>query len=656
MPRIVQKIDDPKIDTEIVSSFLGGLNTFQDESVIKDGELSKARNIILSVDGIEPRPGTEDYGTSSGSKVVGLFGMYLSGGTRQFLRYATGINNKLQKYVSGTPTDVGSATFDASARMTFVQARDTVYGFNGVDALWKYDGTTITQYSAMTTPTNLSITPTGTTGTTSYSYRVSAFRDSTDGVGGETLACTSVATTTGHATPSATNYNLLSWTAVSGATGYNIWGRYATGLGETYLATVYGVTTYKDNEADANGNLISPSLSLLPQEENTTAGIKSTMAEFAISRIFAAGNPAYPSRLYFGGAGTNIGNFSGSSIGGGSVDVFRNDGSVIRAIKPFQGGVMIWKDNAIYKFSFTDAGLQKLEEITRSFGGISYRSVLHVENDIIFAAKKDGRLAYYSLGNQENYASTVLRTNELSIKIASKLREVNTAYLQHACAFYFNNIYGCAIPTTSSTVNDRIWCLDTRFGAFVYWDGITPNCFATYVDTDGSEYLYFGDENSGKVKKMFVDTRSDSGTAISVEWATKAFTQKAFHKYKEYYDPTFQFKNVVTSGALSGDIILDGTIVIATFTINQQSTGGAGVGAQLIGNVLVGDAPNSTNLDLASSSDVLVEVKTTKQARSVKYAFRSNSATARYKFLSLANTYMVLANRPIKSASRVYLA
>jgi hypothetical protein len=416
MPRIVQKIDDPKIDTEIVSSFLGGLNTFQDESVIKDGELSKARNIILSVDGIEPRPGTEDYGTSSGSKVVGLFGMYLSGGTRQFLRYATGINNKLQKYVSGTPTDVGSATFDASARMTFVQARDTVYGFNGVDALWKYDGTTITQYSALTTPTGLGVTPTGTTGSTTYSYRVSAFNSI-----GETLACTSVSTATGNATLSATNYNALAWTVVTGATGYNIWGRYATGLGETYMGTVYGVVVYNDKGQD------DPSLSLLPPEANNTTGVKGTMAEFAISRIFTAGDPAYPSRLSFGGTGTNIGNFSGSSVGGGSVDVFANDGAIIRAIKPFQGGVMIWKDNAIYKFSFTDAGLQKLEEITRSFGGISYRSVLHVENDIIFAAKKDGRLAYYSLGNQENYASTVLRTNELSIKIASKLREVNTS-------------------------------------------------------------------------------------------------------------------------------------------------------------------------------------------------------------------------------------
>lgn len=645
MPKVVGKANDPKIETELVSGFLGGLNTFQDENVLKDSELTEAKNIILSVDGIEPRPGTSDYGTSSGSRVVSLFGLYLSNGTRQFLRYATGINNKLQKYVSGTPTNIGSTTFNASARMTLVQARDTVYGFNGQDNLWKYDGTTITTYSALVTPTGLAVVATGTTGSTTYSYRVSAFNDI-----GETLACASVSIANGNATLSATNYNAVTWSAVAGATGYNIWGRYATGLGETYMGTVYGLLVYNDKGQD------DPSLSILPPEANTTAGIKGTMAEFAISRIFAAGDPAYPSRLYFGGSGTNIGNFSGSSVGGGSVDVFRNDGSIIRAIKPFQGGVIVWKDNAIYKFSFTDAGLQRLEEITRSFGGISYRGVKHVENDIIFPAKKDGRLAFYSLGNQENYASTVLRTNELSIKIASRLEDVNTAYLEHSAAFYFNNIYGCAVPTDGSTVNDRIWCLDTRFGAWVYWEGITPNCFSTYVDTDGSEKLYFGDEESGLVKQMFVETRGDSGTAIDVEWTSKAFNQKVFHKYKEYYFPTFQFKNVSTSGALEGDIILDGVEVTASFTINQQSTGGAGVGAMLVGFHLPGDAPAGTNLDLVTSSDLLVEVAVVKQARSIKYRFRSNSATARYKFLSLAHNYMTLPDRPLPSTSRVYVA
>lgn len=629
---------------EYVTGFLGGLNTFQDEGSIKDSELTEAKNILLSVDGIEPRPGTEDHGTSSGTRIVGLF-PYYKDSSRQFLRFALGANNKLQKYVGTTPTDIGSTTFNASARMNFVQARDEVYGFNGADALWKYDGTTITTYIALTTPAGLTVTATGTTGSTAYSYRVSAFNSV-----GETLACTSVAIANGNATLSATNYNALSWTAVSGATGYNIWGRKATGLGETYMGTVYGVTTYSDQGGD------EPSLSLLPPEGNTTTGVKGTMAEFAISRIFTAGNPDYTSRLTFGGVGTNIGNFSGSSIGGGSVDVFRNDGAKIRGIKPFQGGVIIWKDNAIYKFSFTEEGYQKLEEITRSFGGISYRGIKHVENDIIFPARKDGRLAIYSLGNQENYASTVLRTNELTIKIASRLSDVNTAYLEHSCAFYYNNIYGISIPTSGSTVNDRTWCLDTRFGAWVYWEGFTPNVYSTYVDTDGTENLYFGDELSGKVKKMFVETRSDSGASISVEWATKSFNQKQFLKFKKYFDPTFQFKNVSTSGALEGDIILDGATVTAQFTVNQQSTGGAGIGVTLVGVTLPGDAPGATNLTLANSSDIPVLVKFVGIARSIKYRFRSNSATAKYKFLALANIYNVLEKKGLPDSAIAYVS
>jgi hypothetical protein len=633
-----------KIDTEVVTTFLGGLNTFQDETVIKDGELTEAKNILLSVDGIEPRPGTENYGTESGTKVLGLYGFYKSDGTRQFLRFADGANDKLQKYVSGTPTDIGSTTFDDTAPMNFVQARDLIFGFNGVDNLWKYDGTTITTYSALTTPTGLGVAAQGTTGSTTYSYRVSAFNSV-----GETLAAASVSISNGNSSLSATNFNRVTWSAVTGATGYNIWGRYATGLGETYMGTVYGVLVYDDKGQD------DPSLSLLPPEANTTAGIKSTMAEFAISRIFAAGDPDEPSRLYFGGTGENIGNFSGSSVGGGSVDVFKNDGAIIRAIKPFQGGVIVWKDNAIYKFSFTDSGLQKLEEITRSFGGISYRGVKHVENDIIFPARKDGRLAFYSLGNQENYASTVLRTNELSIKIASRLSNVNTAYLKDATAFYYNNVYGCAIPTSSSSINDRIWCLDTRFGAWVYWDGLTPDNFATYVDENGSENLYYSDASSGYVKKMFVESRNDSGEAIDVEWATKAFNQKVFFKEKKYMDPTFQFKNVTTSGALSGDIILDGTEVTAQFTVNQQTTGGAGVGAFLVGFHLPGDAPNGTNLDVTVSSDLPVLIYTIDIARSIKYRFRSSSINARYKFLSLATNYTVLTGRRLDQSTVTYL-
>lgn len=639
MPKINQKVRNNPKKEEVVTGFLGGLNTFQDQTLIRDSELTEAKNIILSVDGIECRPGILQYGTELNSRILGGIGFYTSTGTREFVRFS---GTKLQKYVGTTPTDIGSVDYNASALMNLLLVRDKVYTFNGVDPLSYYDGSTITQFLSLTTPVGLAVTPTGTTGAEPYSYRVSAFNSQ-----GETLACSSVSITNGNATLNATNYNALAWTAVTNATGYNIWGRKATGLGHTYLGTVY-TNAYNDKGQD------TPSTLTLPPEGNTTLGLVCSMGVFAIGRIFAAGDPSNPSRLYFGGVGSNINNFSTAPEGGGSVDVFKNDGAIIRAILPYQGGVIVWKDNAIYKFSFNVSGYPQLEEITRSFGGIAFRSCKHVENDVVFAAKKDGRLAFYSLGNQENYSSAILRTNELSIKVASRLTDINTAYMQNGAAFYFNNIYGCAIPKSSSTTNNRVWCLDTRFGAWVYWDDLNPNFFMDYVDSTGAQKLYYGDETTGYMQEMFRTEKSDNGSAIDVLWATKSFNQKMFHKYKKYYNPTIQFKDVNTSGAINGQLYLDGLVVGADFQVNVPTSGGAGVGADLPGLMLPGMPGHSVVFNFFTSSDIPVEIQDIQTARSIKYSFSSSAVDARYKFLSIAHIYKVLANKNLPQQNRVY--
>ena len=97
--------------TDLVPGFLGGLNTFQDETLIKDSELTDAKNIVLDVDGIQPRPGTLNYGTDSNSSIQGSTGYYKSTGTREFLRVSAGI---LKKYVSTTPTAISGATFSTT--------------------------------------------------------------------------------------------------------------------------------------------------------------------------------------------------------------------------------------------------------------------------------------------------------------------------------------------------------------------------------------------------------------------------------------------------------------------------------------------------------------------------------------------------------------
>lgn len=640
--RIVSNIKDPIRQRDIVTGFLGGLNTFQDETVIKDNELTDAKNVILSVDGIQPRPGTLNLGNDGGdSSVKGAFPYYNYLGTREFLRMAGG---KLEKYVSGSWNQIGSTTWNASARANFLQARDRVYVFNGVDALRYYDGSTITTYSALTTPVGLSVTATGTTGSTAYSYRVSAFNTV-----GETLACTGVAIANGNETLSSTNYNALTWTATAGATGYNIWGRKATGFGESFMETVY-TNSYNDKGE------ITPSTTLLPLDANSTTGIICKFGVYAISRIFAAGDPANPSRIYYGGVLNNIGNFSlDTSVGGGYVDVFKNDGQIIRSIMPFQGGVVIWKDNAIFKLSTNlTTGYFQLEEITRSFGGISFRGCRAVENDIIFPAKKDGRLAFYSLGNQENYAGTVLRTNELSIKVSSMLTDVSLTNLENACGYYFNNVYMCAIPKSGSTTNDRTWALDTRFGAWVYWEGLTPGVFSEFQGTDGSISLYYGSETTGYMVEMFKTDKSDNGVAIDVAFSTKSFNQKLFGKSKRYFNPTFQFKDVTRSGDLTGEIYLDGVVLSGGFSISQQSTGGAGVGAVLPGFILAGEAGSSTTQATGLSSDIVQEVYMSREARSIKYNFASSSINLDYKFLSLSHEYLTQEDRRLPSAYRSY--
>lgn len=639
MFEIDTKANSPKIETEQVVGFLGGLNTFQDQTVIRDSELTKAKNVVLSVDGIEPRYGTVNYGDTGGgdTKIYGGIGYYKSDGTKQFLRVSGG---RLKKLASGAFSQVDTDAI-SNVNTELIQARDNVYGFNGTDNLFVYNGTAITTYTALTTPTGLGVTATGTTGSTKYSYRVSAFNAQ-----GETLACTAVQITNGNATLSTTNYNALAWTAVSGATGYNIWGREPTGLGETYLDTVY-TNAYSDKGQS------DPSTTILPPEGNSTAGIKGKFVCFALQRLFVAGDPDNPSRLYYGGTGSNIGNFAWTIDGGGATDIFKNDGQIIRGLVPFQGGVLVFKDNAIYKFSFDDNGRAKLEEITRSFGGIAHRGIKAVENDIIFPARKDGRLAFYSLGNQENFSSAILRTNELSIKIASDLQDVNLEYIDKSAGFYFRNVYGCAIPTEGSTKNDRIWCLDTRFGAWVYWEDLNPAFFMEYTDTDGSQNLYYGDESTGYMVQMFQSDRNDNGSAISWEFATKSFNQKTFKIQKSYYDPTFQFKGINKSSAISGDITIDGNIIEKTFTVNSVNVGGAGFGVMLFGEALFGTSTGGSPSDNVAS-DQLIELYNTLDGRSIKYTFRGSTVDLYFKFLGLAHDYQLLPYAPVKQSSRVY--
>ncbi len=96
------------------------------------------------------------------------------------------------------------------------------------------------------------MTPAGTTGSTTYAYRVAALAGTT-----VTAPCAEVEITNGNAALSSGNYNALSRTAVVDAGAYNVYGR--THNSESLLAQVTG-TAYNDTGTAvpaANRNLLT---------------------------------------------------------------------------------------------------------------------------------------------------------------------------------------------------------------------------------------------------------------------------------------------------------------------------------------------------------------------------------------------------------------
>lgn len=173
------------------------------------------------------------------------------------LAYNTATSNNYILYgntVIAIDTTNLTVTFTApSSGKVWVSVDATVFDAAGSGTYFQF-----LQAATYTAPGAPTVTPTGTAGTTSYYYKVVA-RFS----GGYSAAGSEGSTATGNATLSATNYNALSWTAVSGATGYDIYRGTSPGSENTLVATNVTGTTYNDQTSGVPQNPPSSSQSII---------------------------------------------------------------------------------------------------------------------------------------------------------------------------------------------------------------------------------------------------------------------------------------------------------------------------------------------------------------------------------------------------------
>ncbi len=639
----ISKVNDEPEKSQYFLGFPKGLNVIQEKTLVNDKSFTMGNNIMLVVDGITRRYGTNKaFDQGGGTKTYGGFGFYKkSTGTRTFLRISA---SRLQYLNAGVWTQVSAQAY-SNLQTRFVQASNRVYMYNGTDPLTYFNGSAITTFNALAALAGLTVAQQGAAGSTAYSYRVAAFNSV-----GEGAACARVTISNGNATLTTTNYNKVDWTAVPNATGYNIYGRHQTGYGEVYLATVY-TNTYNDTGVD------SPATSKLAPEDDTTSGIKAKMAIFTGGRQYATGvtegTTYYPTRLYYSGTVNNIDTFNSSELGGGWVEVYANDGGEIVDIKPFSNGVLVFKTNGIFRFYFTDTGLPALQEITRGLGGVNFEASQAVDNDFMFVGQKENRIAVYTIGFQANYVNQI-RTNEASTFIADGLLDVNRTYLNNICSFYYENKFGFAYTRGVNTENDIGYVVDTRFGGWVRWDGDPMKCTQYVVYDDGTTAKLYGCSNSdGYMIEMFRTQRNDSGVAFKSTLGTKFFNFGTFDVDKIFRNPTLWFK-YIDGGTIKAEVYTDGISYAGSGNLSSSS-GGAGAGIDLPGALIPGSNYSLTVIQ-AVNADVPRELTLLKMARSIGFYVIDENINTNWLFMGIHIYYSFLEGKPLKTDEKVRIA
>lgn len=537
-------------------SWIRGLNTLVSNTQIKDVELSQADDIQLVEDGkIQfPRDGQSYYGSEDGTKVVGLFPYYKSDGTNQLIRMS---GTHLQKYNSGSWDNITGATYTSNIDAYGVMAYDKMYICNGSDDLTVYDGSTISTFTAISAPTAPTVTRTGSSGTYTFSYKITAVT-----AVGETTASTAGSTTLNQATLDTSNYMSISWSSVTNATGYNVYGRKD--------AKWYFITYLEGNSSTSyiDKGTVTPQEAFPVPEGNTTGGPKGKYIALYKDSLFIFGDTSNPSRLYYSAGGDLVSDFTVGS-GGGFIDISKNDGQKGTGLIRFKDSMLVFKENSIYKFSFSTSGLPQVEQVSGSIGAASQRSIVAVENDVFFYARGRG---VFTIGNEAGFSFDVLRTNELSAKVRTYIQSISGTRHESVSAVYATtnnaNLVIFSYTPTGGTYNSEALVYDRERLGWYRWTNIQANCWANYRNSSGSEYVLYGDDNSGYVKQILSGS-NDFGTNVIGTARLKAvdFNESALYKRLKNIDLLLR----QPTGNITLNIIKDGITTERTVSLTTIS-------------------------------------------------------------------------------------
>lgn len=337
--------------------------------------------------------------------------------------------------------------------------------------------------------------------------------------------------------------------------------------------------------------------------------------------LWVANTSSYPNRIFYSNLGTPT-TFGGTSY----VDVNAGDSDQITGLSMIQDELLVFKRNTIWSVagwaadSFTSSSLTSSNLNARIFGygATSQNSIISVGNDVYYFSMLGNVPVIRSLKKTIN--AVTLAGGIVSDSIKGTLADVTLASINKIVSCFDGRYIYWAIPTASSTTNNKIIALDTwkmnskrGIYPFTTMTGKNVSFFTNSTISGGTSTVFFTDAAStGLVFKFDSSIYTDNGNNIAIDVITRGYmghpsrkthwkylylkydqgvdsTLHVYSKFDSAVDWTEQFGQNGTAIDLNGTS--PGLGPTGNFTLGVSTLGGATVGynrinfAQQVGRI-----------------------------------------------------------------------
>lgn len=188
-----------------------------------------------------------------------------------------------------------------------------------------------------------------------------------------------------------------------------------------------------------------------------------------------------------------------------------------RAIVPTRDlGMIIFGKQAIWALapSATPDAADKPEPIITSYGAVSKKGVVSVNDDIYFFAPDGLRSLKRTIQDKLQVGASF----PISYPLKDELEEISWANIENLSMVYFDNKLFISVPLSATTY--KTWIYYPALDAFTIMSDVNPTCWGKHK-VSGEERVYYGKQGQGKIYRALhgytsEGTTTTNGTAISM--------------------------------------------------------------------------------------------------------------------------------------------